>query len=102
MTDANHVGDRNNMVVGDNDHGNAIPKCGSCGVAWVDHMGIMGVCAENAKLRKERDEARRLACVSMASGGWERFFKTAPLSYEAISEAQSRGWDCFEEKEETQ
>ena len=33
------------------------PSCKSCGVPWVDHMGIMGICAENAKLRKERDEA---------------------------------------------
>lgn len=69
--------------VGDNDHGDALPelKCGSCGVPWVDHMGIMGVCADNAALRedlkasleahdemrleivrltKERDEARRV------------------------------------------
>ena len=34
------------------------PSCKSCGVPWVDHMGIMGICAENAKLRKERDAAR--------------------------------------------
>ena len=69
--------------VGANDHGDAIPepKCASCGVAWVEHMGIMGVCADNkalredlkasleahdemrlkiAQLTKERDEARLL------------------------------------------
>ena len=55
MTDANHIGDRDELVVGDNDHGDAIPKCGSCGVAWVDHIGIMKVCAEVAQLRAERD-----------------------------------------------
>ena len=55
MTDANHIGDRDELVVGDNDHADAIPKCGSCGVAWVDHIGIMGVCAEVAQLRAERD-----------------------------------------------
>ena len=55
MSDANHIGDRDELVVGDNDHGDAIPKCGSCGVAWVDHIGIMGVCAANAQLTKERD-----------------------------------------------
>ena len=55
MSDANHIGDRDELVVGDNDHGDAIPKCGSCGVAWVDHIGIMGVCAEVAQLRAERD-----------------------------------------------
>ena len=49
------------------------PKCGVCGIPWVSHMGIMGVCLcnkalkedlkesqeENAQLRKERDAARR-------------------------------------------
>lgn len=28
-------------------------RCTSCGVPWVDHMGIIGTCAENIKLRKE-------------------------------------------------
>ena len=83
MTNANHIGDRNKMVIGDNDHGDSIPtpKCASCGVPWVDHMGIMGVCLNNkalkedlkdsleahdemrleiTQLRKERDKARRL------------------------------------------
>ena len=36
------------------------PICKTCGVLWVDHMGIEGTCAENAKLRQERDEARRV------------------------------------------
>ena len=73
MNDANHIGDLNEMVVGDNDHGDAIPepKCGVCGIPWVSHMGIMGVCLwnkalmedlvnlrkDNAQLYKERDEA---------------------------------------------
>ncbi len=35
------------------------PVCKTCGVLWVDHMGIQGTCAENAKLRKERDELRQ-------------------------------------------
>ena len=35
------------------------PICKTCGVLWVDHMGIQGTCAENAKLRKERDELRQ-------------------------------------------
>ena len=55
MNDANHIGDLNEMVVGDNDHGDALPepKCGSCGVPWIDHMGIMGTCADNAALRED-------------------------------------------------
>ena len=54
MNDANHIGDLNEMVVGDNDHGDALPepKCGSCGVPWIYHMGIMGTCADNAALRE--------------------------------------------------
>jgi hypothetical protein len=53
MTDTNHIGDLNEMV------GDAVAKCESCGVPWAEHMGIMGVCATNAQLRKERDAARR-------------------------------------------
>ena len=75
--------EQTDRCVGDNDHGDALPepKCGSCGVPWIDHMGIMGTCADNAALRedlkdsleahdemrleivrltKERDEARRV------------------------------------------
>jgi len=50
------------IFVGDNDHGDVLPepKCESCGVPWVQHIGIMGLCAEFAKLRKERDEANSL------------------------------------------
>ena len=99
--------------VGDNDHGDALPelKCESCGVPWVDHMGIMGVCADNAALRedlkasleahdemrleivrltKERDEARRESCV------WG-----SRTEMGARSLAKFKGWDCFK-KEETQ
>ena len=90
MTNKNHVGDRDELVVGDNDHGDAIPKCGSCGVAWVDHIGIMGVCAANAQLTKERDEARRESCV------WG-----SRTEMGARSLAKFKGWDCYK-KEETQ
>ena len=83
MSDANHIGDRDELVVGDNDHGDA-PKCGSCGVAWVDHIGIMGVCAANAQLTKERDEARRESCV------WG-----SRTEMGARSLAKFKGWDCF-------
>lgn len=109
MNDANHIGDLNEMVVGDNDHGDALPepKCGSCGVPWIDHMGIMGTCADNAALRedlkdsleahdemrleivrltKERDEARRMYCeVDNCTAG------------EAMLLAEEQGWDCYEE-----
>ena len=109
MNEANHIGDLNEMVVGDNDHGDALPepKCGSCGVPWIDHMGIMGTCADNAALRedlkdsleahdemrleivrltKERDEARRMYCeVDNCTAG------------EAMLLAEEQGWDCYEE-----
>jgi hypothetical protein len=48
------------------------------------------------QLRKERDEARRIACRAMSSGGWDRFFKLDPIPREALEEANLRGWDCFE------
>jgi hypothetical protein len=112
MSNANHIGDLNEMVdifVGDNDHGDVLPepKCGSCGVPWLDHMGIMGVCADNkalredlmaaleshdemrleiAQLRKERDEARQEYCeyrYPMVSTGED---------HEATE--RKRGWDC--------
>jgi hypothetical protein len=38
------------------------------------------------RLRKERDEARRLACRCSSSS-------------ESLEEAQLRGWDCFESEE---
>jgi hypothetical protein len=101
MTDANHVGDRNDMVIGDNDHGDAVPKCGSCGVAWVDHIGIMGVCAENAKLREERDEARREACERTAEN-LSLLGSNARLETLRNEHAARRGWDCYETKEKAQ
>ena len=67
MTD-NQFHDEQEMV---EDPNIPTPKCGVCGIPWVDHMGIMGVCLnnkalkedlkdlreENAQLRKERDAA---------------------------------------------
>ena len=83
MTDTNHIGDLNEMV------GDAVAKCESCGVPWAEHMGIMGVCATNAQLRKERDAARR------------EVSKLGSLNMKQAHEyATNRGWDCF--KEETQ
>ena len=63
------------------------PICKTCGVLWVDHMGIQGTCAENAKLRKERDEARREVCRLMSMFNTEN----------SVQIAASRSWDCFKE-----
>lgn len=63
MTDTNHVGDINEMV------GDAVAKCESCSVPWAEHMGIMGVCATNARLRKERDDLEKV----LKSLGWDWF-----------------------------
>ena len=120
MSDANHnhIGDLNEMVVGDNDHGDALPelKCGSCGVTWIDHMGIMGVCADNkslredlqamleahdemrleiANLRKERDAARVEVCYAQVNGQYGRRYTPQDI-------AKKMGWDCFKEKEAQQ
>jgi len=98
------------IFVGDNDHGDALPEptCRSCGVAWVDHTGIMGVCVDNkalredlkdsleshdemrleiAQLTKERDEARREIC-ERREYQW----------YNPQLTAVCRGWDCYKEK----
>jgi hypothetical protein len=79
MTDTNHIGDLNEIV------GDAVAKCESCGVPWAEHMGIMGVCATNAQLRKERDEARREVLEAM--------HPDLRLGY-----ANAREWDCFKRK----
>jgi len=63
------------------------PICKTCGVLWVDHMGIQGTCAENAKLRKERDAARREVCRLMSMFNAEN----------SVEIAASRSWDCFKE-----
>ena len=99
------------ICVGDNDHGDSTPtpKCASCGVPWVDHMGILGVCLNNkalkedlkdsleahdemrleiAQLRKERDQARREYCEYPMVGTWEDHQATA----------RRRGWDCYKEE----
>ena len=63
--------------------------CHSCGVPWESHMGIAGTCADNAQLRKERDEARREVCDLMNMdwiGCVEKGNKETAIS---------RGWDCF-------
>ena len=68
------------------------PICKTCGVLWVDHMGIEGTCAENAQLRKERDEARREICELSSRDSGELDL------YASNKEAKRRDWDCFEEK----
>lgn len=103
------------IFVGDNDHGDAIPepKCRSCGVAWIDHMGIMGTCADNKALRedlmaaleshdemrleiaqitKERDEAieERNNEREIAKKYEDRYFSALVER----DEARRRGWDC--------
>ena len=97
MNNENHIGDSNDMVVGDNDHGDAVPKCGSCGVAWVDHMGIVGICAENAQLRAERDEARREACERTAEN-LSLLGSNARLATLREEHAARREWDCYDQK----
>ena len=33
-------------------------KCGSCGVAWADHLGVEGTCKEIARLKAENERLR--------------------------------------------
>jgi hypothetical protein len=104
------------------------PKCKSCSVPWVDHLGIQGTCAENSQLRKERDEIRQR--VENIKNGFEGGCylcevvgemnkklqqerdearrEVCELSsrdsgeldlYASDKEAKRRGWDCFKEEE---
>ena len=123
MSNENHIGDRDELVVGDNDHGDAIPKCGSCGVAWVDHIGIMKVCAEVAQLRAERDallkqrfevdereENLRLKIESAWRSERDEAIRErdearrescvwgSRTEMGARSLAKFKGWDCYKEK----
>ena len=93
MNDANHIGDLNEMVVGDNDHGDAIPepKCGVClcnraleedfkdSLDAHDEMRL-----EIVRLTKERDEARREVLEAMHPDLRNGY-------------ANAREWDCIKE-----
>ena len=67
--------------------------CHSCGVPWVLHIGIAGTCAENAKLRRERDEARRDVCEMNAIESSNESVDFLSLTPQDI--ADERGWDCY-------
>ena len=61
--------------------------CHSCGVPWESHMGIAGTCADNAQLRKERDEARREVCRLLD--------KDSEFRVSNDTTAKRKGWDCY-------
>ena len=67
--------------------------CHSCGVPWASHMGIAGTCAENAQLRRERDEARREVCEMNAIESSNESVDFLSLTPQDI--ADERGWDCY-------
>lgn len=67
--------------------------CHSCGVPWASHMGIAGTCAENAKLRRERDEARREVCEMNAIESSNESVDFLSLTPQDI--ADERGWNCY-------
>jgi hypothetical protein len=67
--------------------------CTVCGVPWASHMGIAGTCAENAQLRRERDEARREVCEMNAIESSNESVDFLSLTPQDI--ADERGWDCY-------
>ena len=83
------------------------PKCKACGVPWTRHQGIIAICQQYLEtveelehVTRERDEARRLACGALASGGSDLLndpylFKDDGRIFMAHDEASARGWDCF-------
>jgi hypothetical protein len=67
--------------------------CHSCGVPWASHTGIARTCAENAKLRRERDEARREVCEMNSIESSNESVDFLSLTPQDI--ADERGWDCY-------
>jgi hypothetical protein len=67
--------------------------CHSCGVPWASHAGIAKTCAENAQLRRERDEARREVCEINAIESSNESVDFLSLTPQDI--ADERGWDCY-------
>lgn len=51
--------------------------------------------AEIDRLRKERDEARRMACEKEETLGCDE--RGVPRNGSARDHAKQRGWDCFKE-----
>lgn len=57
--------------------------------------------AERDEARRERDEARRLACGALASGGWDLFANPDDWGVDRGRDlcmrdfAAERNWDCF-------
>ena len=77
----------------DTDSASFQSHCHSCGVPWVLHIGIAGTCTENAKLRRERDEARREVCEMNAIESSNESVDFLSLTPQDI--ADERGWDCY-------
>ncbi len=67
--------------------------CHSCGVPWESHIGIAGTCAENAQLRRERDEARREVCEMNSIESSNESVDFLSLTPQDISD--ERGWNCY-------
>jgi hypothetical protein len=61
--------------------------CGNLRVA----MGLKLAIYEIERLRKERDEARRIACLQSCMGDDE------PREWSPEDFAKQQGWDCFKE-----
>ena len=85
----------NEAVDEDSDDERTLPDSDEAIIALMDDNEdmskyIVGLRAEMALLREERDEARRLSCM------YESLMEVSDAKETAIS----RGWDCF--KEETQ
>lgn len=100
MSDKNHIGDRNEMVIGDNDHGDSKPTLPMYSSVLTDNKALREdlkdsleshdeMRLEIAQLTKERDEARRMYCEVDNCTAWE-----------ALIISGDKGWDCY--KEETQ
>ena len=80
------------IFVGDNDHGTD-----------KDHLYWKGQYElerqQNALLKEERDEARRLYCIAILEAHPEIYRRVAKQSVKVVLPeeiAQMKGWDCYE------
>jgi hypothetical protein len=95
MSNGNHIGDSNDMVVGDNDHGDRKPTLQMYRSLF---FRIDLLTKERDAAIKERDEARREACERTAEN-LSLLGSNARLSTLREEHAARRGWDCFKEDE---
>jgi hypothetical protein len=53
------------------------PACPCCGVAYREHLGLTGTCAEVVRLRYRLRVAVRVAADALGEDEWRRMYRAA-------------------------